>query len=720
MKIYSKKPFLHCVALALISVLLFSSFSPVAIAENNDDKYITVTQSFQLPIIEEENGFTKIVVEGLSGSGNPGEPNLPVKQLTIPLPLDAMVVDISAIGEQKYFGEGFIVEPVGEPVPLSEDIETVPITPDENIYSSEEMFPGKLFENAGIQHFRGYDILILTLFPIQYIPASGKLYYYEEITVSIKITERQTQNQLYRGLEKDSLALAEKIDATSVSYPETEPPRTSVLSDGYDMLILTIDGFVDEFRPLADAHNATGINTSIKTLSDIGINPDVEDIRDFIRDEYTTNGIEYVLLGGDDHVIPAKELYFGVLQSEDIFGPSDLYYACLDGPFNNDGDDKWGESNDGEGGGDVDLTAEVYVGRACVSSSSEATTFVEKTVDYIEAGDEYLGRVLMVGENLAPIEGWGGDHMDELIGGSSAHGYTTVGIPSEYAISTLYERDEGEWSKSEIMSRINNGLYIIDHLGHGQKDKIMKIYSSDVSSLTNTVTCFIYSQACSAGEFDDYDCFAEYITVKTDNGAFAVIANTRHGWATSGTTDGPSHRYNREFWDAIFGEHKGTIGRANQDSKEDNLYRIDDESMRWCYYEITLFGDPALEFYDPLPTPVIKIEDIKGGLGVSANIKNTGSAGASNIDWSISIEGGALGRIDYSTDDTIDSLAIGSEEEVETPRSVIGFGRVNITVTAQIPGEAEITKQEEAFVLGCLIVKLPERIMDFLEQVSSS
>jgi hypothetical protein len=52
--------------------------------------------------------------------------------------------------------------------------------------------------------------------------------------------------------------------------------------------------------------------------------------------------------------------------------PSDFYYQCLDGGFNSDQDQDWGEHTDGKdlpgGGPGVDLMAEVYVGRAPVEN----------------------------------------------------------------------------------------------------------------------------------------------------------------------------------------------------------------------------------------------------------------------------------------------------------------------------------------------------------------
>ena len=249
----------------------------------------------------------------------------------------------------------------------------------------------------------------------------------------------------------------------------------------------------------------------------------------------------------------------------------------------------------------------MYVGRACVDTCEQAELFVEKTIEYIDRnpGETYRKQVLLAGEYLGfgGISEWGGNIMEELIDGCTEHGYTTEGIPDEpdkYKISTLLDRDweENDWPKSELIQRINNGVHIINHLGHGNIDYAMKLRKTDIDSLQNDDLCFIYSQACLSGHFDQTDCLAEYLTCKTEYGAVAIIMNTREGWGKYYSTDGASQRYNREFWDAIFYEDIIQISRANQDSKEDNIYRINEDSqiMRWVFYELTLFGDPTLGF----------------------------------------------------------------------------------------------------------------------------
>jgi len=88
------------------------------------------------------------------------------------------------------------------------------------------------------------------------------------------------------------------------------------------------------------------------------------------------------------------------------------------------------------------------------------------------------------------------------------------------------------------------------------------------------------------------------MNIKIDGGAYAVIMNARYGYGEFNSTDGPSQRYDREFWDAVFNPAEGfpELGKANSDSKEDNIYRINEDCMRWCCYELNLFGDPTVAF----------------------------------------------------------------------------------------------------------------------------
>ncbi|MBU0496463.1 MAG: hypothetical protein KKC68_07105 [Candidatus Thermoplasmatota archaeon] len=610
-------------------LLLLSLFTPQGIAETQSNSQrlnilYTITQPELTELTIQDTIYDSIQTDELTIVGNPGDPALPAKLAYILLPSNTRIDQITVTSKDKILLDtNLYINPVGEPIPIDQQAPIPTPQPNPAIYSNDAPFPGTLYTMVGTYIFRGYRILALQLHPLEYNPVSKILWYYPELTVHITTTTLSTSAQTYRGYVQDRQTLLTKVDNPEIVATYDTLPNLPTNKDSYDLMILTTDAFVAEFTPLKDAHDAIGQPTIIKTLTDVG-STTLDDIRDFIRDAYTDYGIEYLLIGGDDDKVPAPTLWvYGLDEGTDPYEtylPSDIFYACLDGPYNYDGDAKWGEPTDGTNGADVDLYAEVYVGRACVGSTAEVANFVTKTIAYLnkDPEDPYLSEMCLAGEYLGDygIASYGGNYCDQLIDSCSDDGYTTVGIPStDYTLTLLYDRDYPghNWPKSDIMSIINNDVHVINHLGHASYGYNLKMYDTDVYSLTNDKYCFIYSQGCMAGGFDSGDCIAEYFTVKSTHGAFAVIMNARYGWFWSYSTDGDSQRFHRQFWDAVFNEQISQIGKANHDSKEDNLGIIDRSCIRWVYYETNLFGDPLLDFFEvdtnnPPETPAAPTE----------------------------------------------------------------------------------------------------------------
>ncbi|RLJ03783.1 MAG: hypothetical protein DRP08_03015, partial [Candidatus Aenigmatarchaeota archaeon] len=413
-------------------------------------------------------------------------------------------------------------------------------------------------------------------------------------------------------------------------------PLDTKFSSSYDHVIITNSSFAGAFQQLADWKTRKGVKSHVVTVEYINSTfpgRDLQEkIRNYITYAYLNEGIEYVLLGGDgdganvggesgDNIIPCRGFYSSTAGETDYNIPADLYYAALDGTWNDDNDSKWGEP------GEDDLYAEVYVGRAPVDSLEEVNNFISKTIAYESiTEDPYLKNATMVGEDLNWYV-WGGDYKDEIKNGSRNWGYCTVGFPPEYNVSTLYDRDYPgrDWPKSVLIAIMNSNTQLIfNHIGHANVDYVMKLYNSDVDALLNNKYFFGYSQGCYDGSFDNrrtssgsyttYDCICEHFTL-TPHGAFAFIGNSRYGWGHRYTTNGPSQHYDRQFYDAIFNESIGNIGKANQDSKEDNVWQINGSCMRWCYYELNLFGDPETSLV-PTAVPWISVTPNNGTVGV--------------------------------------------------------------------------------------------------------
>ncbi|RLF29199.1 MAG: hypothetical protein DRN05_02240, partial [Thermoplasmata archaeon] len=112
----------------------------------------------------------------------------------------------------------------------------------------------------------------------------------------------------------------------------------------------------------------------------------------------------------------------------------------------------------------------------------------------------------------------------------------------------------------------------------------------------------------------------------------------------------------------------------------------------------------AFKYTPPPPQPEIKIGDINGGLlRISAVIENTGDADANNVNWSISVKGGILGLVNKTSSGTISVLKAGENETV-TSEPLLGFGPIEINITASEPSGSSDTKTVEAFLFIFFII----------------
>jgi peptidase C25-like protein/thrombospondin type 3 repeat protein len=661
-------------ALLIISAILLSNLL-VYPAWASPDTATIVYQSFVQPTISVVDGYHRVEMDRLPSFGDIGEPVLPMKEIKLLVPPMHEVVSIKVIpGEKVDLPGSYYVEPGQEEVPLGYYGYYAPTWPDPDVYQSADAYPGMLLGDQLSQKIRGYDVTVVTLYPVEYVPGEGKLSYYKDMTVEMCLalktgananTSRLGSRAKMRRLGSDRTKIArtvsnpddlakynleieatldaeeagedvslsdgeegEGIEDTSTALGIDGAPTVVDPAESFQYVIITSDalknaGGAYTFQDLIASKQAKGLTATIVTTEWIysnysgarpsGGSDNQTQIRNFIIDAYNNWETEYVLLGGDadssdvggesgDNIVPVRELY----DSGKLLA-SDLYYCCLDGNFDNDADGTYGESTDGAGGGEIDLLAEIYIGRAPVDSEQELSNFVMKTLAYDGGSGSYLPKARMVGEYL----GFGGvaeyakNSMEEIRLGSSVAGFTTKGFSenSFFDVSTLYEADQS-WSSGTLASIINGGVHILNHLGHCNVNYAMKMGNSTVDALINTKYFFGYSQGCYPASFDNksvsgyttsYDCIGEHMVVNS-TGAFAFIGNTRYGWGAYYTTAGSSQYFNRQFWDAVFSEGINRISAANQDSKEDNLGYLSYGRNRWCYLDIVLLGDPEIEF----------------------------------------------------------------------------------------------------------------------------
>jgi len=101
----------------------------------------------------------------------------------------------------------------------------------------------------------------------------------------------------------------------------------------------------------------------------------------------------------------------------------------------------------------------------------------------------------------------------------------------------------------------------------------------------------------------------------------------------------------------------------------------------------------------------LEITNIKGPIGVKADIQNTGNVDALNVAWSIVVNGGILGRVNETGTGTDATLVAHGTLPISEPL-FIGFGNINIVIRAQATNAVAVTETKSAFLLGPFVIRI--------------
>ena len=465
-----------------------------------------------------------------------------------------------------------------------------------------------------VQRLAGCDIALVRLFPVRYKPASGELHYASQLNVQLTLAPALTNAE--PPLRPPTLSQAKSRVGDFVDNPELLaayesefPPATGAASEHYDYLLITSSNLASAFQPLVERKTVDGLAVKIEMMETItncfagGDKP--EQIRNCIRHAYTNWGVSYVLLGGTTATVPCRYAFARAdVKPQDSYVPCDLYYACLDGSWNANKDRRWGETTDGANGSDVDLLAEVYVGRASVATVAQVKAFVEKTVRYETQANPNATNALLMATYL-------GDFPTGPCQGSDMYEPLRP-VLSEWQLKLLEDRPQKypQWSHREAMAAMSLSPHVVLYNGHGDADIQMRMQTPQILQLTNQWPFLVCSVGCSAAEFDHgkfwADSFGETLINGGPHGAFAAILNSRVGWFDPRYPWKYSGEFQLHLFDELLRKGHTHLGQASQRAKEDLIGSVESEgsmTYRWCYYSITLLGDPHVPFKVPPTRP---------------------------------------------------------------------------------------------------------------------
>ena len=384
-----------------------ASSAPVVSASASNDGTQTLIYRFATPQVSvAADGVADIALAGVENYGLPGQPLMPSMTVRIAIPQGRTAKGVRVVpGELVAVAEGVTLRHAERE--FRPGTPFVPTPRDAAIYASADPFPAALSSKGRTCWKNGVAFYEFNVCPVVYVPATGVVTAYRDISVTLTLAPVRLRagasvdadHAPFISAERakdvcelvDNPAVVGGYEAATPSRLKAAPgPAVSAVSptmytppalpcssaESYIHVIITGESLTNAFQSLVLYRRQGGFTSTMVTVEDImrtyghsGDKPAA--IREFINDAYATWGVEYVVLGGDTQIIPARTLYCDSGQGDVDEIPSDLYYQCLEGDFDGNGNGIYGELNDGLNGGDVDLSAEVKIGRVSVETEAE-------------------------------------------------------------------------------------------------------------------------------------------------------------------------------------------------------------------------------------------------------------------------------------------------------------------------------------------------------------
>jgi hypothetical protein len=379
-------------------------------------------------------------------------------------------------------------------------------------------------------------------------------------------------------------------------------------AQGY--LIITTDALASEFQPFAEWKRRLGLPSTVKTIEALrseypAAADDAERMRLWIRDQYTGPGARWVLLGGTAALVPTRYAYTQFFGGASI--PTDLYFSCLDGSWNADGDALWGEgyTSASDPGDDVDLLPEVWVGRAPVTNAAEANAFVVRSIQAaLEPAHPRPPRALLAAEVLFP-QAWspgdpvsldGAELAEELLPRLTAGGFASRRLYENYLDPSLTSGSE-PLNRQTFLDAFDEGhdlVLVFDsetqtELGMGGSDVVSV---SDIEALTNTVPLshvYLWGGQGPLGPDSPIGPAFFHTPGGAPGGAATLVGLTQFAFPTA------LRSYADEYFRLLIDEDVRalgeTLGRSRLPFVQFSAY---DGVNRWTQMALELFGDPQL------------------------------------------------------------------------------------------------------------------------------
>jgi hypothetical protein len=630
----------------------------------------------------------------------------------------------------------------------------VPFCRDDAFYSTDAFLPSVIADVSVLGEMRGRHVAFLQVSPVQYNPVSGELRMMTHCDIRIDLPGSDLVKTA-EMIDRYTTASFEELFRTwFVNYGDLQGTNALGLrQEGY--LIIVHTGFYDAIQPLAAWKETAGFSVTVTKTSDISGGLTKENIKAYIVDAYNSWEIPpaYVLLVGDVEQIPTwsgaktgtvTDLYYVTIDQGNYFADiivsrfpaansaqvtvmvdKTIYYEQGFFP-----DDSWIKKAAFIASDDAGGTAEQthnyvtntyllpynYTCDKIYESTGGTTAHITNALNdgrslCVYSGHGYSGGWACVPFNQNNVNALQNQGMYPFV---CSHACSTNPFNNAECFGETWVRAENKgglafwgasastyWDEDDILEKRMFKAWWEDNL-------------ETIGGMTNMALYYLY-QHYSGGGWTQY--YFEAYNVLGDSSVKI--------WR-----DTPNPNFPPDTPDEPVGPDDGQVGltyafsATTVDPEDDDVFflfdwgdgnvsdwigpvlsgGVGDASHSWVTpgeYPVTVKAkdvngrESGWSVAHPITifdAPLLQVQWILGGLFmVKALISNNGGVTATNVQWSITLTGGAF--IGKETTGTIGSLAPGEQQYINS-KIILGFGGTVVSVSATVPESTALKTQE--------------------------
>ena len=502
--------------------------------------------------------------------------------------------------------------------------------------------PQAIVSQEPTQSYRGHDLCLVDVSPIQYSYSDKTVRAYTSITYKVTFVPKVKENSVGaestpKYVSPDDYFFANNViggEQTGEAGAKTATQEGTAKADVKDYLIVSTPKFEEAVKRFADWKRLMGFNVHVELRDDWTSDM----VKEAVKDAYNTYpALYYLLIVGGYFDVPA------CTSTLLVYHITDFPYSCVDD----------------------DNIPDIYCGRWPVSNVELANVVVDKVIGY-EKRPPAKSSFYRNGLHCAFFEDKKKDGYEDMLfvetsekvlNYVTSHGkvlqrvyaarpdvnplYWDKSLSFGGSIPDELKRPNFAWngSTSDIANAINDGVFYVLYRGHGLVDKWREpsFTNKDVKGLSNgKLLPVVFSISCLNGKFDS-DCLAARFLLNANGGCVAMFA------ATQGSCSGANEVLTGGMFDAVWPNpglnikikyqyqhfsltptptyalgqilYQGMIRLSEAEGSRSNLVNYTKEVYH-C------FGDPSMKIFTDVPTPFSNVSIDRGSQTIEVKLKS--------------------------------------------------------------------------------------------------